>query len=156
MSPRWFNLEAIFWKLWPYEFFSTAHNFANGPHFVALTQRDQNVGVFLEKKVFLAKRSTFTYSMSYIFGKLWHLAIIWSIRKSFQCIPQGVRFLLAKQTWLSGTSDNESYMVIGQARFSIDAETAEDVPLFSYVSNFENQSLSRIMASSFQNCWVEQ
>ena len=53
---------------------------------------------------------------------------------------------------LSGTSENESYMVIGQARFSIDAETAEDVPLFSYVSNFENQSLSRIMASSFQNC----
>ena len=25
MSPRWFNLEAIFWKLWPYEFFWTAH-----------------------------------------------------------------------------------------------------------------------------------
>ena len=38
MSPRWFNLEPIFWKLWPYLFFSTAHNFANGPHFVALTQ----------------------------------------------------------------------------------------------------------------------
>ena len=36
--------------------------------------------------------------MSYIFGKLWHSAIIWSIRKAFQCIPQGVRFLLAKQT----------------------------------------------------------
>ena len=53
---------------------------------------------------------TFAYSMSYIFGKLWHSAIIWPIRKSFQCIPQGVRFLLAKQTWLSGTSDNESYI----------------------------------------------
>ena len=38
MSPRWFVLEAIFWKLWPYLFFLTAHNFANGPHFVALTQ----------------------------------------------------------------------------------------------------------------------
>ena len=29
--------------------------------------------------------------MSYIFGKLWHLAI-WAIRKAFQCILQGVRF----------------------------------------------------------------
>ena len=48
--------------------------------------------------------------MSYIFGKLWHLTIIWAIRKSFQCILQGVRFLLAKQTRLSGTSDNESYI----------------------------------------------
>ena len=47
--------------------------------------------------------------MPYIFGKLWHLAIIWAIRKAFQCILQGVRFLLAKQTRLSGTSDNESY-----------------------------------------------
>ena len=47
--------------------------------------------------------------MSYIFGKLWHLAIIWAIRKAFQCIQQGVRFLLAKQTQLSGTFDNESY-----------------------------------------------
>ena len=47
--------------------------------------------------------------MSYIFGKLWHSAIIWPIRKSFQCILQGIRFLLANQTRLSGTSDNESY-----------------------------------------------
>ena len=47
--------------------------------------------------------------MPYIFGKLWHLAIIWAIRKAFQCILQGVRYLLAKQTRLSGTSDNESY-----------------------------------------------
>ena len=47
--------------------------------------------------------------MSYIFGKLWHSAIIWPISKSFQRILQGVRFLLAKQTRLSGTSDNESY-----------------------------------------------
>ena len=38
MSPRWFNLEPKFWKLWPCLFFSTADNFANGPHFVALTQ----------------------------------------------------------------------------------------------------------------------
>ena len=59
-----------------------------------------------------SKRSTFAYSMSYIFGKLWHLAIIWAIRKAFQCILQGVRFLLAKQTRLSGTPDNESYIVV--------------------------------------------
>ena len=47
--------------------------------------------------------------MSYIFGKLWHLAIIWAIRKAFQCIVQGVRFLLSNHTRLSPTSDNESY-----------------------------------------------
>ena len=49
--------------------------------------------------------------MSYIFGKLWHLAIIWAIRKAFQCILQGVRFLLANHTRLSPTSDNDSYIV---------------------------------------------
>ena len=47
--------------------------------------------------------------MPYIFGKLWHLAIIWAIRKAFQCILQGVRFLLANHTRLSPTSDNDSY-----------------------------------------------
>ena len=47
--------------------------------------------------------------MSYIFGKLWHLAIIWVIRKAFQCILKGVRFLLSNHTRLSPTSDNESY-----------------------------------------------
>ena len=46
--------------------------------------------------------------MPYIFGKLWHLAIIWAIRKAFQCILQGVRFLLANHTLLSPTSDNDS------------------------------------------------
>ena len=51
--------------------------------------------------------------MSYIFGKLWHSAIIWAIRKSFQCFIQGVRFLLAKQTRLSGTYDNKSYTDVG-------------------------------------------
>ena len=48
--------------------------------------------------------------MSHIFGKLWHSAIIWPIGKSYQCILQGVRFLQAKQTWLSPTSENESYV----------------------------------------------
>ena len=48
--------------------------------------------------------------MSYRFGKLWHLAIIWAIRKAFQCIPQGVRILLAKYTRISPTSENDSYV----------------------------------------------
>ena len=48
--------------------------------------------------------------MPYIFGKLWHLAIIWAIRKAFQCILQGVRILLAKYTRISPTSENDSYM----------------------------------------------
>ena len=47
--------------------------------------------------------------MPYIFGKLWHLAIIWAIRKAFQCILQGVRFFLANHTRLSPTSENDSY-----------------------------------------------
>merc|ERR1719270_2754590 len=47
--------------------------------------------------------------MPYIFGKLWHLAIIWAIRKAFQCILQGVRILLAKYTRISPTSENDSY-----------------------------------------------
>ena len=50
--------------------------------------------------------------MPYIFGKLWHLAIIWAIRKAFQCILQGVRFLLANHTRLSPTSENDSYAKI--------------------------------------------
>ena len=47
--------------------------------------------------------------MPYIFGKLWHLAIIWAIRKAFQCILQGVRILLANHTRISPTSENDSY-----------------------------------------------
>ena len=49
--------------------------------------------------------------MPYIFGKLWHLAIIWAIRKAFQCILQGVRILLANHTRISPTSENDSYLV---------------------------------------------
>ena len=52
--------------------------------------------------------------MSYRFGKLWHLAIIWTIRKAFQCILQGVRILLAKYTRISPTSENESYILLGK------------------------------------------
>ena len=48
--------------------------------------------------------------MPYIFGKLWHLAIIWDIRKAFQCILQGVRILLANHTRISPTSDSDSYL----------------------------------------------
>ena len=47
--------------------------------------------------------------MPYIFGKLWHLAIIWAIRKAFQCILQCVRILLANHTRISPTSENDSY-----------------------------------------------
>ena len=47
--------------------------------------------------------------MPYIFGKLWHLAIIWALRKAFQCILQGVRILLANHTRISPTSENDSY-----------------------------------------------
>ena len=55
--------------------------------------------------------------MPYIFGKLWHLAIIWAIRKAFQCILQGVRILLAKYTRISPTSENDSYSVfLGNGR----------------------------------------
>ena len=50
--------------------------------------------------------------MPYIFGKLWHLAIIWAIRKAFQCILQCVRFLLANHSLLSGTSETFSYIYI--------------------------------------------
>ena len=57
----------------------------------------------------LAKQLTFSYSMPYIFWRLWLLAIIWAIRKAFQCILQGVRFLPANHTRLSPTSENESY-----------------------------------------------
>ena len=49
--------------------------------------------------------------MPYIFGKLWHLAIILAIRKSFHCILQGVRFLLANYTLLFGTSETFSYTI---------------------------------------------
>ena len=64
--------------------------------------------------MFPAKWSTFAYSMSYRFGKLWHLAIIGAIRKAFQCILQGVRILLAKYTRISPTSENDSYVLLSQ------------------------------------------
>ena len=74
--------------------------------------------------------------MPYIFGKLWHLAIIWPIRKAFQCILQGVRILLAKYTRISPTSENESYQdgafgghQMGGGEFGASARGAtEDLP----------------------------
>ena len=39
------------------------------------------------------------------------LSLIWAIRKAFQCILQGVRFLLANHTRLSPTSENDSYIL---------------------------------------------
>ena len=56
--------------------------------------------------------------MPYIFGKLWHLAIIWAIRKAFQCILQGVRILLAKYTRISPTSESESYLCYPMPSFA--------------------------------------
>ena len=38
MAPSDLRLEAQIRKLWEIHFFATPHNFANGPHFVALTQ----------------------------------------------------------------------------------------------------------------------
>ena len=61
--------------------------------------------------------------MPYIFGKLWHLAIIWPIRKAFQCILQGVRILLAKYTRISPTSDNESYIISMLPRYTSQCNT---------------------------------
>ena len=57
--------------------------------------------------------------MPYIYGKLWHLAIIWAIRKAFQCILQGVKFLLANHTRLSPTSENESYVQLCQRQTAL-------------------------------------
>ena len=110
MSPRWFNLEPIFWKLWPYLFFWTAHNFANGPHFSLAYSSSQSqdtpdslppkkavLGRFFgKKKVFLAKRSTFTYSMSYRFWKLLVQRLIYAINRVFWNILRGVRLLLTR------------------------------------------------------------
>ena len=44
--------------------------------------------------------------------------IIWAIRKAFQCILQGVRFLLANHTPVSPTSENDSY--VGQGCTSVE------------------------------------
>ena len=66
--------------------------------------------------------------MPYIFGKLWHLAIIWAIRKAFQCILQGVRFLLANHTRISPTSDNDSYV----------AETKLDILAIETMNNYDS------------------
>ena len=49
---------------------------------------------FWKKKVFLAKRSTFTYSMSYIFWKLLFQRLILAINEVFLSILKGVRILL--------------------------------------------------------------
>ena len=64
--------------------------------------------------------------MPYIFGKLWHLAIIWVIRKAFQCILQGVRILLAKYTRISPTSENDSYLEHRTCRGNVNDENDAD------------------------------
>ena len=72
--------------------------------------------------------------MPYIFGKLWHLARIWAIRKAFQCILQGVRVLLANHTRISPTSDNDSYgkfVMITPLSVQISAKISEFRPNFA-------------------------
>ena len=99
---------------------------------------------------FLAKRSTFAYSMPYIFGKLWHLTIIWAIRKAFQCILQGVRILLAKYTWISPTSENDSYIDIYRNSMQLCS--------FQFLPNNDNQwdgGLSNIGWNRQQSNWAE-
>ena len=51
---------------------------------------------FWKKKVFLAKRSTFAYSMSYIFWKLLFQKLILAINEVFWSILRGVRILLTR------------------------------------------------------------
>ena len=60
---------------------------------------------FRTKQIFPAERSTFAYSMPPIFGKLMHQRLILAIWKKFQCIPRGVRILLANCTQLCATSE---------------------------------------------------
>ena len=49
-----------------------------------------------KESIFLAQRSTFAYSMSYIFWKLLFQRLIWAITKDFLSILQGVRILLTR------------------------------------------------------------
>ena len=86
--------------------------------------------------------------MSYIFGKLWHSAIIWPIRESFQCILQGVRFLMANQTLLSGTSDNESYHI---TKAGIILVLPALLALLALLKSEKNPSTSPWQAADFLN-----
>ena len=88
--------------------------------------------------------------MPYIFGKLWHLAIIWAIWKAFQCILQGVRFLLANHTRLSPTSENESYLMLFSSSLNL--------RIFLILSNSPSPPIhphwngARITQSEFLSC----
>ena len=93
-------------KLWPNNFSLHHPIFAGNSRFTGISQL--RAGKTQSKQ----PRSN---CMTYIFGKLWHSAINWPIRKSFQCILQSVRFLLANKTLLSGTSENESYPLVKRA-----------------------------------------
>ena len=83
--------------------------------------------------------------MPYIFGKLWHLAIIWAIRKAFQCILQGVRILLANHTRISPTSDNESYIIYSECNFfnldKVDISPSRSEMSDDFISLFDFNSL---------------
>ena len=85
--------------------------------------------------------------MPYIFEKLWHLAIIWAIKKAFQCIQQGVRFLLANHTRLSPTSKNESYI---QVIFSSDFRVNVGFCIWKDIHNTLENSVESMKTSPDQ------
>ena len=85
--------------------------------------------------------------MSYRFGKLWHLAIIWAIRKAFHCIQQGVSFLLANHTRLSPTSKNESDI---QVIFSSDFRVNVGFCIWKDIHNTVENSVESMKTSPDQ------
>ena len=85
--------------------------------------------------------------MSYIFGKLWHLAINWAIRIAFQCILQGVRFLLANHTRLSPTFENDSYMSWPHPQLVVKISPLEIVFLF-FIFVFSAEEGVKVRAGS--------
>ena len=97
--------------------------------------------------------------MPYIFGKLWHLAIIWPIRKSFQCILQGVRFLLANHTRLSPTSENDSYTethrIYRNLRSAEWRNNVSSAKIFKSISRLdeESQTLNYEFRLKSNSCW---
>ena len=90
--------------------------------------------------------------MPYIFGKLWHLAIIWAIRKAFQCILQGVRILLANHTRISPTSENDSYIPQSMAVYmqcSVQCAVCTVTSLV-YIVCLQNMSVYAASSGNFQ------
>ena len=88
-STKWVgHPDCSFWHPFTFLVTPTSTKWATGPILF--------LGVFLEKKVFLAKRSTFTYSMSYRFWKLLVQRLIQAI-KSFEASYEVSEFCLVYQ-----------------------------------------------------------